>query len=59
MGTILNIDGKSKDTDKIRIDLQNIGIRKKLRLYNKDDHWMKLHAAYTFGPNDSKKICEF
>ena len=28
LGTILDIDGKSKDTDKARIDLQNMGVRK-------------------------------
>ena len=59
LGTILNIDGKSKDTDKTMIDLQNIGVRKELHLYKKGDHWMKPHAAYTLTPEDSKKFCEF
>ena len=59
LGTILNIVGKSKDADKVMIDLQNIGVRKELHLYKEGDRWMKLHAAYTLTPEDSKRFCEF
>ena len=37
LGTILNIEGKSKDIAKVRIDLQNMGVRKELRLYKEGD----------------------
>ena len=37
LGTILNIDRKSKDTDKARIDLQNMGLRMELHLYKEGD----------------------
>ena len=59
LGRILNIDGKSKDTDKARIDLQNMGVCKELHLYKEGDRWMKPHAAYTLTSEDSKKFCEF
>ena len=32
-GTMLNTEGKLKDTDKVRFDLMNLGIRSKLHLY--------------------------
>ena len=59
LGTILNIVSKSKDIDKARIDLQNMGVCKELHLYKESDRWMKPHAAYTLIPRDSKKLCEF
>jgi len=59
LGTILDIDGKSKDTDKARIDLQNMGVRKELHLYKDGDRWMKPHASYTLSPDDGKKFCDF
>ena len=59
LGIILNIDGKSKDTNKTMIDLKNMGVRKDLHLYKKGDRWMKSHATYTLTPEDSKKFCEF
>ena len=33
LGTMLNIDGKSKDTDKTRLDLVDLEIRSELHLY--------------------------
>ena len=33
LGTLLNMEGKSKDTDKARLDLADMKIRKKLHLY--------------------------
>ena len=59
LGKILNIDDKSKDTDKARIDLQNIGVRKELHLYKEGCRRMKPHAAYILTLEDSKKFCEF
>ena len=59
LGIILNIDSKSKDTDKAHIDLQDMRVRKELLLYKEGDHWMKPHAAHTLTLKDSKKICEF
>ncbi|XP_024028689.1 uncharacterized protein LOC112093778 [Morus notabilis] len=52
LGTILDIDKKSKDTDKARIDLQHMGVLKELHLYKDGDRWMKPHASYTLSPND-------
>ena len=59
LGITLDIDGRSKDTNKARIDLQNIRVCKELYLYKEGDYWMKLDAAYTLTPEDNKKFCEF
>ena len=32
VSTLLSIEGKSKDTDKVRLDLRDLGIRKELHL---------------------------
>ena len=57
--TILNIDRKSKDTDKARIDLQDMEVRKELHLYKDGDRLIKRHTAYTLTPVDCKKFCDF
>ena len=59
LGTILDIDNEINDTDKARIDLQNMGIHKKLHLYKEGDRWMKPHAVYILTSNCSKQFCEF
>ena len=38
LGTILDVDGKSKDIDKARIELQDMGEHKELHLYKEGDH---------------------
>ena len=38
LGTILDIDNKSKDTNKARINLQNMVICKELHLHKEGDH---------------------
>lgn len=59
LGMIFSINGKSKDTDKARIDLENKRIQKELYLYKDGDRWMKPHSAYTLTPADKQKFCEF
>lgn len=59
LGTILSIEGNSKDADKVRINLENMGIWKELYLYNECDRWMKPHVAYTLTPTDRQKFCGF
>ena len=58
LGTILSINDKSKDTDKARIDLQDIGVCKELHLYKEGDCWIKPHAAYILISEDSIKFYE-
>ena len=45
VGTLLCIDGKSKDTDKARMDLQDMNIRKELHLVRSSDRFIKPHAT--------------
>ena len=59
LSTILNIPQNTKDTDKVRLDLSNMWIRKELHLYKQGEHWMKPQAAYTLTPNDRQKFCDF
>ena len=44
LGTVLGIDGKSKDRDKASLDLMDLGVREELHLYKQGERWMKPHA---------------
>ncbi|KAA0041231.1 uncharacterized protein E6C27_scaffold128G002010 [Cucumis melo var. makuwa] len=46
-GTILNIDGKTKDTIKAREDLANLKIRNELHIQEIENKRVKSHASYT------------
>ncbi|XP_062114428.1 uncharacterized protein LOC133825514 [Humulus lupulus] len=39
VGTIFSIDGKSKDTENARLDLQDLNIRKQLHMKKKGNNW--------------------
>ena len=47
VGTLLNIDGKTKDTNKARFDLVDMNIRKELHLQVQGNKLVKRHACYT------------
>ncbi|KAJ0492169.1 putative Transposase-associated domain-containing protein [Helianthus annuus] len=57
LGTLLNIEGKTKDTDKARLDLEDMNIRKELHLVRKNDHWVKPHASYVLTRDERKQFC--
>lgn len=59
VGTLLSIEGKSKGTDKSRIDLLNMNIRRELHLQKSGDGWIKPHAAYTLTKDERKWFCAF
>lgn len=59
LGTLLNIDGKSKDTEKERLDLQDMGIRKELHLYKDGNKWKKPPATYTLSFEEKHLFCQF
>ncbi|KAL5576197.1 hypothetical protein UlMin_017896 [Ulmus minor] len=50
---------KSKDTDNARRDLQNLGIRSELHLYEDGNRLMKPAAEYTFSEANRRKFCKF
>ena len=41
LGTLLSIDGKNKDTEKARLDLEDLHIRKELHLQQRGDSYVK------------------
>lgn len=59
MGTLLNIVGKTKDTDKARLDLQDMGIRHALHLRPNNGKFEKPPACYTLSQKNRHDFCEF
>lgn len=68
MGTILDIDGKTKDTEKARLDLEDMGIRSELHLQpleraqaSKLDKvkCLKPRAIYTLSQKEKRGFFEF
>ncbi|XXG47862.1 hypothetical protein AAC387_Pa02g2430 [Persea americana] len=59
LGTLLNIDGKTKDTVKARMDLEAMGIRKELHLIPNGDKVMVPPACYTLSSAEKKGFCEW
>ncbi|XP_074560566.1 uncharacterized protein LOC141816719 [Curcuma longa] len=59
IGTLLNIDGKSKDTLKARLDLQDMGIRSELHLKKVGDKFSKPYASYTLTLEERREFCQF
>jgi len=53
VGTLLNIEGKNKDTTNARLDLEDLNIRKELHLQKMGDRVVKPHAAYTLISSDN------
>ncbi|XP_028120164.1 uncharacterized protein LOC114317608 [Camellia sinensis] len=53
VGTLLSIDGKNKDTDKARLDLEDMRIRKELHLtWHANSSLEKPPALYTLSPTE-------
>ncbi|XP_042459537.1 uncharacterized protein LOC122043125 [Zingiber officinale] len=59
LDTLLNIEGKSKDTEKSRLDLQDMGIRKELHLYIDKNKWKKPPATYTLSAEERHLFYQF
>ncbi|KAA0068183.1 uncharacterized protein E6C27_scaffold238G001570 [Cucumis melo var. makuwa] len=58
-GTILNIDGKTKDTIKAREDLANLKIRKELHIQEIGNKRVKPHASYKLTAAEKVDFCTF
>ncbi|RVW28901.1 hypothetical protein CK203_111943 [Vitis vinifera] len=58
-GTLLSIDGKSKDNFNSRLDLQAMGIRDQLHLIQRGNRVMLLAACYSLTSNEKKEFCKF
>ena len=60
LGTILNMDGKNKDTEKARLDLEDMGIRAELHLQKRPDgSYVKPPAIYTLTPKEKEYFYDF
>ena len=59
LGTLLAHPHKSKDTDNARRDLEKLGIRHELHLFEDGNKLMKLAADYTFSEVNRRKFCHF
>ncbi|KAK9984363.1 hypothetical protein SO802_033888 [Lithocarpus litseifolius] len=59
-GTLLGIEGKNKDTDKARIDLQNMSFRHMLHLKQRlDGSYDKPRAFFSLSPNERDDFYDF
>ncbi|XP_012840363.1 PREDICTED: uncharacterized protein LOC105960705 [Erythranthe guttata] len=60
LGTLLNMDKKTKDTYKARKDLEDMNIRKELHLKKRNDgRYVIPPAAYAMSKKEGQQFCEF
>ena len=59
LGTLMNIDGKTKENLKARLDLMEMGIRKELHLTPNGEKYVMPHACYTLSTDEKKNLCEW
>ncbi|KAL3358884.1 hypothetical protein AABB24_015793 [Solanum stoloniferum] len=59
LGTLLNIDRKTKDTEKAREDLKDMNIRKELWLQHDDSSYTMPSACYNMSEKEKRKFGEF
>ncbi|KAI5313041.1 hypothetical protein L3X38_042215 [Prunus dulcis] len=59
VGTILDIEGKTKDTIKARLDLERMGIRRGLWMNRHSDKARRDLAFFSMKPNDKKEFLKF
>ncbi|KAK8947367.1 hypothetical protein KSP39_PZI007390 [Platanthera zijinensis] len=59
LGTLMNIDGKNKDTEKAREDLRDLNIRKELHLIRNGSTIIKPQACYNLSSDEKKRFCNF
>ena len=59
VGTIFSIDGKSKDTENARLDLQDLNIRMQLHMKKKGNNLLKSSACYTLSTKERQEFCTF
>ncbi|XP_040994342.1 uncharacterized protein LOC121240884 [Juglans microcarpa x Juglans regia] len=57
LGTLMNIEGKSKDTTNARRDLEDLGLRKELHLQHDGNHTSMSLACYMLNVTKRKSFC--
>ena len=59
LGTLLDLTGKSKDSEKARLDLQELGIRKDQNLLVHIGKYTLPAALHTLSPSQKEILCRF
>jgi len=59
LGTIMNIEGKTKDAIKTRLNLEKMGLRSTLHLLKDGDKLKMPPAPYTLSPLQRCMLCQF
>jgi hypothetical protein len=59
LGTLLDIEGKSKDNELARLDMQHLGIRKDQHPEHKNGKFTLPPALYKLEKDDKKLLCKF
>nr|XP_040251541.1 uncharacterized protein LOC120968676 [Aegilops tauschii subsp. strangulata] len=59
IGTILNLEGKTKDTLNARIDLKDLNIKEELQLRKEGDSYVMPRARYTLSKEQVVAFCQF
>ena len=59
VGTLLNIEEKTKDTTNARLDLQYLKIRKNLHLVEVGNRLVKSYASYILTSRERIEFCKF
>jgi hypothetical protein len=59
IGTLLHIDGKSKDSEKARLDMQNLGIRQDQHPVVENGKYTLPPSLYSLGRDQKKMLCTF
>ncbi|XP_042952270.1 uncharacterized protein LOC122289358 [Carya illinoinensis] len=57
LGTLMNIEGKSKDTVNARRDLEDLGLRKELHLQHHGNHTYMSLACYMLNGTEQRSFC--
>ena len=59
LATLMNIEGKTKDNVKARLDLELLGIRKELHIQKDGDKFLMPIACYTLALAERRALCEW
>jgi len=59
LGTLLQIEGKSKDSEKAQLDMEHLGIRHDQHPIIKNDKYTLPPALYFLDRDDKKILCQF
>lgn len=59
LGTMMNMEGKTKETAKSRKDLAEMEVKKELHLRREGQYEVMPHVAFTLTEEERKKVCQW